>query len=143
MTTTAMSAVPDTSARETPDTPDSLRDDTAWERAFQEMNEILLARLDRACDWQALYNDPLIVERIETWRKVRTVTILFRALNCRTEDGCRTIWNLREEIRSLQKDENLWYALRMLHFVSPCVVSFSFMCMMLTYITSGGLLHRA
>lgn len=101
------------------DSADSLQHDAAWRRAFKEMEDMITHGLERGRDWQTLYSDPVVEERNDSLRNLRFFILMLRAMNDRTEDGRETVWKMLEEIRGVQKDENMWFAMCMIAYTSP------------------------
>lgn len=101
------------------DTADSLQDGAAWHLAFQIMDALIRAGLSRAEDWQTMYSDPVVAERIAALRDLQEAIVMLRLLDNRSESGRDTVWSLLEQTIAVAKDENTWYALRMLAYTSP------------------------
>lgn len=112
-----MSAAPYPSSA-TFETADSLQEPANWNFTFELIVVLTKAGLARAEDWQSMYNDPVVAERIVILRDIQAAIIGLILLNDRSADGRDTVWKLREQSMAIAREENMWYAVRLLSYTS-------------------------
>lgn len=96
---------------------DYLKDAAAWGRAFDDMEERLVASLRRARLWNETYDDAVIDKNIETMTRLLGCVRLLRDMEENTSAGRRRVLKMIEDVARIADSDDVRYALRMVAYM--------------------------